>query len=292
MPRTVHDAFAKEWLKELLADFGAVETERPVAHEVRTIDLVFYPNADSLANLKHLGLLGRMLSRPCPMEFFRNAVPEHEIANCRDKLIALRSQLKRQAKQKGQKSPNRDLPFLWILSPTLSQEMQKTFCMVTSPKWGKGIYFLPKNDFTAVVAIHQLPVTRDTLWVRLLARDTVQTKAVQELLALPKHSRYRLETVRHLMVLQVNLAMRHNKTKDIREVIMNLMPVYEKWEAEKIAEGEHRGRKLGLTEGEQLKGIAIARRMLTRGIPIAEIAELTELTILQIQSIQVEDPQK
>jgi hypothetical protein len=58
---------------------------------------------------------------------------------------------------------------------------------------------------------------------------------------------------------------------------MNLMPVYEKWEAEKIA------------QGEQSKGITIARRMLTRGIPIAE---LTELTILQIQSIQVEDPQK
>jgi hypothetical protein len=33
--------------------------------------------------------------------------------------------------------------------------------------------------------------------------------------------------------------MRQNKTKHIREVIMNLMPVYEKWEAEKIAEGEH-----------------------------------------------------
>jgi predicted transposase YdaD len=78
--------------------------------------------------------------------------------------------------------------------------------------------------------------------------------------------------------------MRHNKTKDIREVIMNLMPVYEKWEAEKIAEGEHRG--------EQSKGIAIARRMLTRGIPIAEIAELTELTMLQIEAIQEEDSQK
>jgi predicted transposase YdaD len=71
--------------------------------------------------------------------------------------------------------------------------------------------------------------------------------------------------------------MRQNKTKDIREVIMNLMPVYEKWEAEKIA------------QGEQSKGITIARRMLTRGIPIAEIAELTELTMLQIQAIQAED---
>jgi predicted transposase/invertase (TIGR01784 family) len=73
---------------------------------------------------------------------------------------------------------------------------------------------------------------------------------------------------------------------------MNLMPVYEKWEAEEIAEGEHRGRKLGLTEGEQSKGIAIARRMLTKGIPLAEIAELTELTIAQIQAIQTEAPKK
>jgi hypothetical protein len=37
MTRNVHDSFAKEWMKELLADFGEVEVERQVAGEVCTI---------------------------------------------------------------------------------------------------------------------------------------------------------------------------------------------------------------------------------------------------------------
>lgn len=56
---------------------------------------------------------------------------------------------------------------------------------------------------------------------------------------------------------------------------MNLMPAYEKWEAETIAEGEKR------------KSLQIAQRMLKRKIAIAEIAELTGLTIEPIQALQV-----
>jgi predicted transposase/invertase (TIGR01784 family) len=62
MVRAVHDMFAKEWMKELLADFGEVKVERPVSSEVRTIDLVFYPNQEKLESLTALGLLGKMLT--------------------------------------------------------------------------------------------------------------------------------------------------------------------------------------------------------------------------------------
>jgi hypothetical protein len=41
MTRNIHDTFAKEWMQELLADFGQVEVEKPVSGEVRTIDIVF-----------------------------------------------------------------------------------------------------------------------------------------------------------------------------------------------------------------------------------------------------------
>jgi hypothetical protein len=44
MTRNIHDSFAKEWMKELLDDFGEVEIEREIAGEVRTIDVVFVPN--------------------------------------------------------------------------------------------------------------------------------------------------------------------------------------------------------------------------------------------------------
>jgi hypothetical protein len=63
--RTRHDRFAKEWLKELLTDFGEVKTEREVSGEVRSIDLVFSPYLDQVDDLQPLGLLGRILARPC-----------------------------------------------------------------------------------------------------------------------------------------------------------------------------------------------------------------------------------
>jgi hypothetical protein len=86
----------------------------------------------------------------------------------------------------------------------------------------------------------------------------------------------------------------NRKTRDLREVVMNLTPAYEKWEAEKIAEGEkrgerrgeRRGKKLGEKLGETNRSLQIASRLLEKQMPIAEIAELTELTIEQIQKLQ------
>jgi hypothetical protein len=170
---------------------------------------------------------------------------------------------------------------LWIITPTLSQAQQTTFCMIKKPKWGKGIYFLPENDFTRIVVVHQLPVTLDTLWVRLLGREQVQAKAVQELLALPEDYPYRQETLLHLARLQVNLDMRQNRGKDWQEVMMNLSPAYEQWYARTIAEGK----QIGLEE----RSIKIARRMLQKNKPLEEIAEFTELPLTQIQALQAEE---
>jgi hypothetical protein len=293
MPRQIHDLFAKEWMKELLADFGKVTIERAVVSEVRTIDLLFEPDLDRLQDLEPLGMLGRILAKPCPIEFFRNAVPTKEIKNCREKNADLHGELRRLADQKDEKLRDSDLPILWIITPTLSAIIQKAFCMVTNPEWGEGIYFLPKNDFTRIVVVHQLPVTIDTLWVRLLGKKSVQRAAIKELLALRDDYPYRRETVRHLSMLQVNLQMRQNRSKDLREVIMNLAPAYEQWYAKTIAEGEQlgitKGKQIGITEGEQVRGIKIARRMLRKNMPIEEIAELTELSIVQLQALQAEN---
>jgi predicted transposase/invertase (TIGR01784 family) len=78
--------------------------------------------------------------------------------------------------------------------------------------------------------------------------------------------------------------MRQNKTKDLREVIMNLAPAYEQWYAKTIAEGEQRGE----ARGEQVRSAEIARRMLGKQMPLSEIAELTGLTIEQLQILQSE----
>jgi hypothetical protein len=294
MTRNIHDSFAKEWMQEMLSDFGQVEVEKAVPGEVHTIDVVFQPDPTAIPNLKPLGLFGRMVAKPSLIEPFRNAVPEWEICNCRYKLFGLRAELRRRAKakkqkartQKAKKQKVRDQagyqPFLWILSPTLSARMQAEFCMKQKPKWGEGVHFLPNPDRTAIIAIHQLPKTLDTLWLRLLGRDQIQAAAIAELLALPTQHPYRQETMKHLAVLQINLRVRQNKTKDQREVIMNLAPVYEKWREETLTEGKQEGRQ----EGRQEERRSLALKMLEANAAVEFVAQITGYSIAEIQQLQ------
>lgn len=130
-------------MQSLLEDFGQVEVERQLAGEVRTVDVVFHPAPDAKERLRSLGMLGQMVSQVCLIEPFRKAVPEWEIRNCREKLFRFESELLRLAKREKRKLPKSELSFVWILSPTISPELQQRFCVVTRPDWCDGIYFLP-----------------------------------------------------------------------------------------------------------------------------------------------------
>ncbi|EGJ31301.1 MULTISPECIES: hypothetical protein [Moorena] len=64
---------------------------------------------------------------------------------------------------------------LWILSPYCSTKLLNGFAakLNDSGNWIEGVYFLPELFKTALVAINQLPVTEETLWLRVLGRDRV-----------------------------------------------------------------------------------------------------------------------
>ncbi len=295
MTRTIHDSFAKECMQSLLADFGDVEVEKPLVGEVRTVDIVFHPRSDAIADRQMLGLLGRMVAKPALLEPFRNAVPEWEIRNCREKLFQLEGELRRRVKSRKQRLKQANRPFMWILSPTLSPtlspQLQAEFCVKLKRGWGEGIYFLPNPDDlrsvvdhrTAVIALHQLPQTPDTLWLRLLGRGQVQAAAIDELLALPLAYPYRQETMQHLAMLRVHLQARQNRTKDIREAVMSLSAVYAKWEQENLTQVRQESRQEGRQEGRQ----ELALKMLQQQkYPLAEIAELTGFSIAQLEALQ------
>jgi hypothetical protein len=142
---------------------------------------------------------------------------------------------------------------------------------------GQGIYLLPKRDRTATIVIHELPTTEDTILLRLLGKGSVQVQAIEELTALPKDHPYLQETLEHISSLQINLKLRHNKTKDIKEVIMNLSPAYEKWKEETLAEGEARGGRKAL--------ISVARTMLREGAAIAFITKVTGFSAAEIEQL-------
>jgi hypothetical protein len=144
------------------------------------------------------------------------------------------------------------------LSPTVSKRILEGFSAVVLQSWPKGFYFLPTDLRTAVIALHQLPLTEDTLWLRLMARGKVQRQAIAELLALPANHPMRQNTIEQLAVLRIDLNVVQNLNKDERALAMNLSPVYEKWRQETLQEGRQEGRQ----EGER----SLILRLLSRRI--------------------------
>jgi predicted transposase/invertase (TIGR01784 family) len=86
------------------------------------------------------------------------------------------------------------------------------------------------------------------------------------------------ETIHHLSVLQISLRTRQNKSKQIKEVIINLTPVCEQWREKMLAEGRQ--------EGRQEERQELVRKMLQEGASIEFITKVTGYTRKQIQKLQ------
>jgi hypothetical protein len=258
MTRNVHDQFAKEWMQELLVDFGEVEIEFQVGTEIRKIDVYFKPNPIADPSPKVVGSFGKMLMTPALLEPFRNAVSSDGLEDCLDKLSVVRDAIKRHAKREKCRLRETDRPRLWILSPTVSASLRQVTEAKEKRGWPQGIYFMPSFHRTALVAVHQLPVNLDTLWLRLFGKGTVQAQAAREILALRADHPYRQQTIEHLARLQMTLQARQNESRLFREVAMNLSPVYDEWREKTLAEGREQGISQGISLGRE-QGISLGR---------------------------------
>ena len=245
MTRFPYDQFSKSYLEELLQPLGTVQIAREVAGEVREIDVWFSPNESvDTIEVSRLGLLGRFAATPAILEPFRNAATPTEICSCLLKLLEIRGECDCNAKRDKQKLTESSLPMLWILSPTASQSVLEGFAAVSNEgNWGNGIYFLPRYLRTAIVAIHQLPKTRETLWLRILGKGRVQNAAIDELEALPEDEPLRSRALELLYSLKTTLEVSQNIDEEDRELIMRLSPLYTQKLEEATRRGELEGQK-------------------------------------------------
>jgi Domain of unknown function (DUF4351) len=285
MTRNRHDLFAKQHLEALLEAAGDVTSSRKVISETREVDIWFVPRPEDRANLEDLGLLGQIAQSACVIEPFRNSIQSQDILGCLGKLIDLSDVFRRQAKREGRKLPEDALPRLWILSPTISRRVLEGAGAKPHSGWPGGIYFLAQDFRAALVAIHQLPVNEETLWLRLMGRGLVQSQAITELLALPEGHPTRWKMVENLGVLQIGGEMEDDLSEDERrELVRNLTPVYEEWRRKTLEEGRREGRQ----EGKQDQSVSLVLRLLLRQIgglsPEAE-AQVRGLTLLQLEML-------
>ncbi|MFN6538206.1 MAG: hypothetical protein RM021_017915 [Nostoc sp. EkiNYC01] len=239
MTKFPYDQFAKEFLEELLKPLGEVKAPREVKGEVRQIDVWFAPVLPTTADALPLGLLGLFAATPALFEPFRNPATVTEICNCILKLLELRGELQREANRNQERLLEKKLPKLWIITPTVSESIIRGFRgILDEENWGSGVYFLADHLRTAIVAIHQLPRTEETLWLRLLGRGRVQEQAIDELQKLPRSNSLRLIALRLVTNLNANLQSSENIDEDDRRLIMKLSPLYVQWEQEAQKQGQ------------------------------------------------------
>ena len=253
MTRFIHDQFAKDYLEELLKPFGEVQAASQVAGEIREIDVLFTPFPNQTTNVELLGLLGKLATTPAIFEPFRNPASTEEICDCLLKSLEVRGALRRAAKREQTNKTKIEIPKLWILTPTASRNIISGFSGITKPDSLPGIYHLPKSLHAAIVVIHQLPQTQETLWLRLLGRGTVQKRAIDELAALPLNQPYVKITLELLYNLQKNLKINQSSQTEDQELIMRLAPLYQ--QDRELAKQE------GLQEGLQKEKRLIIRQL-------------------------------
>ncbi|EDN70991.1 conserved hypothetical protein [Beggiatoa sp. PS] len=253
MSRQRHDQFAKQYLAELLEPLGKIETSLEVPGEPHFVNLHFTPLAISENDRNTLGLLAKMVSSICLLEPFRNQPTKREMRDCLLKLFSVHDELQRQSKRSSKKYlPEEQLPFLWILVPIASTTLVTGFgASQILEDWGPGIYFLAPDLKTAIVAINQLPKTKETLWLRILGKGQIQQKAIEELLALPDDNTLRLMILELLSTWHITMKLKNHLTDDEQELIMNLTPAYKQWYQKTLLEGMRQGLHEGLQEGLQ-----------------------------------------
>lgn len=284
MTRTIHDQFFKDCLQEFLKPLGKVETDVKVASEVRAIDLLFTPESSRQSNFNPSSLLEKFATTPAIIEPYRNPITAEEVRTCLSKALDLQTEQQRRAKREQKTLTQGDFPKLWILSPTISSSVITQFkAELDLENWSTGIYHCPEGLRTVLVAIHQLPETADTLWLRLLGRGRVQIRAISELEALPSSDPYReriLELVANMIaILEVRQQQQETLETEERELIMELSTVYR----QRLQEATEQG----IEQGQKAEAVALVLRLISRRV--GNLTPESEIAINQLSLTQLED---
>ena len=241
MTRFIHDQFAKDYLEEILSPYGEIQAPRRVAGETRQIDVWFVPHQPP--DINKLGLLAKITQTTTILEPYRNPATPSEICDFVLKQLEVRGEYLRETNRNNRNLTESDIPNLWILTPTASPAILAGFGATLKEDWSSGIYFLPNYLHSAIIVLHQLPRTSETLWLRVLARGKVQQQAIDELAALSPDDPLKSATLELFYQLQENLNINQPIETEDRELIMRLLPLYQ----ETIAQAE----QTGIQQGEK-----------------------------------------
>jgi hypothetical protein len=247
MTRQPFDEFSKQLFEALLTPYGRVTVDRTVPGEARRIDIYFEPNESVQPNPDELGLLATFSTKKNLFEPFRSPPMGRNVRDCALKLYALHAELHRVA---DRTLPNEELPSLWILASSVSDPLLDDFGAELQATDIEGIYICDRGWFVGIINIDELPVTEDTLWMRLLGKGTTQENAIEELLLLPETTPKRATALNLLRLWQINIEMTGTVDQEEERFLMALSQAYLEWERQTLQRGREQGIKQGARSGK------------------------------------------
>jgi len=232
--RTRFDQFGKQMVRDAVEGRCFIETDAEVPADTRRIDLWVTPRESGVSPPDYQGLLGRITSGSVTLEFFHNTPSGEELRVCLIKHGEFRHFLSRR----------KTLPPL------------PTQCVISSgrpdagidglgfrPMTGgrSGIYESPPLLYTRLAVVSELPVTRDTLLMRLLGAGSVLKRAIAELQALPADAPERRLALPILLRLRLTVPTDPaQQTSDDQEFLMNTQDIVENWRRDAMEQGERK----------------------------------------------------
>ena len=133
--------------------------------------------------------------------------------------------------------------------------------------------------------IHRLPETPDTLWLRILGKQKVQQRAIDEINQLDQNSPYRQNALKLLSDLMVVLDARQNQNNRETELLMSLrtsaiyLEQIEKITQKGLQQGIEQGIEQGREEGTILGAIQTLQQIL--GDVVSGTEELYSQSIIE-----------
>lgn len=189
----------------------------------------------------------------CLLEVLGHAPDGAEVRACLGKYIAFwqqRSALTK-AKTKQGRAASSDEPFLWILTAGRPTGVLKAQGVRRLGSWPRGVYSFGSGLLhVGVVVASELPRTRATLLVRLMAGGPLLPRAVAELAALPEDAHERAVAEQILLQLRYALERKLVRTPEEQKFIVAIVSTW--------ADAKREGRQ----EGQLLHARAALRRVL------------------------------
>ena len=182
-----------------------------------------------------------MLNQPSLLEPFRSSLVDAEVGNCLLKLLLVHADRYRQAERENRSLNSADLPQLWILAASVSNRLLEDFRAEMNETWGEGFYFLAPRLRSAIVALEELPVRAETLWLRLLGSGRTQEDAIAELLLLPENDPKRSSALSLLVSWRISMEVMDEVDREERRILMALSQAYQEWEQQTKQQGLQQG---------------------------------------------------